>query len=91
MSFADPVIGAIILQNVPDENRICLVSYDSGGHDSVCSLNVAVAMIHGDDFCVFDFSHKKSLHFCIDFPGSSYLRGTGLLWEKHTKNAEIRH
>ena len=44
VSFADPVIGAVIFQNVPGENRLCFVSCDSGGHDSVCSLNVAVDM-----------------------------------------------
>ena len=58
VSFADPVIGAVIFQNVPGENRLCFVSCDSGGRDRVGSFNVAVVMIYGDDFCVFDFSHK---------------------------------
>ena len=89
--FADPVIGSIVFKNVSGKDWLCFVSGDSGRGDRVGSFNVAVAMIHGNDFCVSDFSHKNPSCFCIDFLSSSYLRSTGLLWDKHTKIRKGRH
>ena len=63
MPFADPVIDSVVFKNVSGKDRLCFISGDSGRCDCVGSLNVAVAMIHGNDFCVSDFSHKKSLLF----------------------------
>ena len=88
---ADPVIGSIVFKNVSGKDWLCFVSGDSGRGDRVGSFNVAVAMIHGNDFCVSDFSHKNPSCFCIDFLSSSYLYSTGLLWDKHTKIRRGRH
>lgn len=74
---AKTVIGAIIFQSISSEDWIRFVGSDVDRCGCVGGLNVFVAMIHSDDFCVSDFSQKNSI--CIDFLSSSYLRGTGLL------------
>ena len=66
MSFADPVVNAVVFQNIPGEDWFGFIGFDSGWCDGVCCFHIAVAMIYSNDFCVSEFSHKKYLRFRID-------------------------
>ena len=59
VSFADPVVNAVIFQNIPGEDWFCFIGFDSGWRDGVCCFHIAVAIIYINDFCVSEFSHKK--------------------------------
>ena len=50
----------------PGEDWFGFIGFDSGWCDGVCCFHIAIAMIYSDDFCVFEFSHKKYLRFRID-------------------------
>ena len=66
VSFADPVVNAVVFQNIPGEDRFSFIGFDAGWGDGVCCFHIAVAMIYSNDFCVSEFSHKKYLRFRID-------------------------
>ena len=44
VSFADPVVNAVIFQNISGEDWFCFIGFDSGWRDGVCCLHIAIAM-----------------------------------------------
>ena len=52
MSFANPVVNAVIFQNIPGEDWFGFIGFDSGWCDGVCCFHIAVAMIYSNDFRV---------------------------------------
>ena len=65
MSFADPVVNAVVFQNIPGEDRFSFIGFDAGWGDGVCCFHIAVAMIYSNDFCVSEFSHKNTSVFVL--------------------------
>ena len=66
VSFADPVVNAVVFQNIPGEDWFSFIGFDAGWGDGVCCFHIAIAMIYSNDFGVSEFSHKKYLRFRID-------------------------
>ena len=66
MSLSDAVIGAVVFQNVAGEDWLGVVGGNAGRGNGVCGFDVAVSMIHGNDFDVSQFllkmidGHKNS-------------------------------
>lgn len=83
VSLADAVIGSFIFQNIAGKDWFCVIGSDSGRCDSVCSFDVAIAVIHGDDFDVFQFFHllSSSLKFLINIKNA--LLSVDLLSVRH--------
>ena len=65
MSLANPVVNAVIFQNISSENWFCFIGCDSGWRDGVCCFHIAIAVIYSDDFCVSEFSHKNTSVFVL--------------------------
>ena len=36
VSFADPVVNAVVFQNIPGEDRFSFIGFDAGWGDGVC-------------------------------------------------------
>ena len=65
VTFPDAVIDATILQNVAGEDRFGFIGSHSGRGNCVCRFDIAVAMIHGNDFDVIQFSHLLCTSLCL--------------------------
>lgn len=65
MTFPDTVIDAAILQNVTGKDWLGFISCYSSRRHGVGCLDVAVAMIHGNDFDVIQFSHLLCTSLCL--------------------------
>ena len=76
MTFSNPVEYTVIFQNISDEDWFSFIGFDACWCDCVSSLDIAIAMIYSNDFGVFDFSHKKYLHFRIVFFSRLHQSGT---------------
>ena len=49
MSFADPVVNAVVFQNIPGEDWFSFIGFDAGWGDGVClNIPVSVSLLSGD-------------------------------------------
>ena len=67
VSLAHAVEFAVVLQNAAGEDRLGVVGDEAGGRDCIRGLDVAVAVIDGDDFDTVPVSHA----LCTPSPKSS--------------------
>ncbi len=65
MSFANPVVNAVIFQNISGEDWFCFIGFDSGWRDGVCCFHVTVAMIYSDDFVSLSSRIKNTSVFVL--------------------------
>lgn len=65
MSFANPVVNAVIFQDISSEDWFCFIGFDSGWRDGVCCFHIAIAMIYSDDFVFLSSRIKNTSVFVL--------------------------
>jgi len=65
VSFANPVVNAVIFQNIPGEDWFGFIGFDSGWCDGVCCFHIAIAMIYSDDFVFLSSRIKNTSVFVL--------------------------